>query len=387
MRLGLGDAIDEVADLDPATLSDDELHDVVTELVREDSRFAAARARLVAAWDARKQWADNGSRAAAARLMYETGVSAKTAKRELRRARSLRTMPHTATALAEGKLSMDKADLLINVNQPALSHLFARDEGMLVDEIQRLRHPAAQRCTRYWLQLAHDEAGREPYERDRQGRHFSCGRTLQNSFVLKGLLPPIAGAIVAGELRRLEQQLFAADWAEARSTHGPDATGVQLPRTAAQRWADALVMMAERSAAMDPHAVLPRPLFTVLCGYDPFAKTCELADGTVVAPAELVDYLANADVERIVFDGPSRVIDVGVRTRFFKGALRRAIQVRDRHCQHPSGCDVPAEECDVDHVDPYSRGGLTVQGNGRCYCNPHNRQRNNQPDRPDPPEP
>jgi hypothetical protein len=46
--------------------------------------------------------------------------------------------------------------------------------------------------------------------------------------------------------------------------------------------------------------------------------------------------------------------------------LRRAIEVRDRHCQHPSGCDVPAEECDIDHKVPYSEGGLTTQGNGRC---------------------
>ncbi len=100
-------------------------------------------------------------------------------------------------------------------------------------------------------------------------------------------------------------------------------------------------------------------------------------------PASSFRHLADADIERIVFEGPSRVIDVGVRRRFFTGALRRAIEVRDRHCTHPSGCDVPAEQCEIDHIEPYSRGGLTTQANGRCRCSVHNRQRSNRPDAPD----
>jgi hypothetical protein len=123
---------------------------------------------------------------------------------------------------------------------------------------------------------------------------------------------------------------FDADWAEVRAAHVDRATESHLARTAAQRRADAFVEMAKRSAAMDPNAVMPRPLFTVLVGYDSFSKTCELSCGTVVTPGQLVPHLAASDVERIVFDGPSRVIEVGVRQRFFTGALRRAIQVRDR---------------------------------------------------------
>src|SRR5205807_3336075 len=99
------------------------------------------------------------------------------------------------------------------------------------------------------------------------------------------------------------------------------------------------------SRAMPANAQRARPLITVLAGYGAFSRTCELADGTVISPADVVPLLGDADIERIVFDGPSRVIDVGVRERFFTGALRRAIEVRDRHCTHASGCDVPAEHC------------------------------------------
>jgi hypothetical protein len=101
---------------------------------------------------------------------------------------------------------------------------------------------------------------------------------------------------------------------------------------------------------------------------------CELANGTVVTPGQIVPLLADADIEAILFDGPDRIISVSRRRRF-TGALRRAIEVRDRHCQHPSGCDEPADRCDVDHIEPYTAGGVTSQENGKLECRPHNRKK------------
>ncbi|HEX2192630.1 MAG TPA: HNH endonuclease signature motif containing protein, partial [Acidimicrobiales bacterium] len=85
-------------------------------------------------------------------------------------------------------------------------------------------------------------------------------------------------------------------------------------------------------------------------------------------------WVDRAWVERVVFDSPSRVIDVGVRQRLSSGATRRAIEVRDQECFEPS-CDVPAEWCQIDHVQPWAEGGLTTQANGRPACAFHNRRR------------
>ncbi|MCU1463431.1 MAG: hypothetical protein JWO37_3506, partial [Acidimicrobiales bacterium] len=71
----LAAAVDELFALDPDALSDAELHATVIGLQRQESRFAAARARLLAAWDARKIWADDGSKAAAARLARECSLA------------------------------------------------------------------------------------------------------------------------------------------------------------------------------------------------------------------------------------------------------------------------------------------------------------------------
>jgi len=110
-------------------------------------------------------------------------------------------------------------------------------------------------------------------------------------------------------------------------------------------------------------------------------RVCELAGGTVVTPGSLVPWLDDADIERVVFDGPSRVVDVGVRQRLFTGALRRAIEVRDRVCYHDY-CDIRAPRCQVDHRVPYAVGGPTTQTNGRLACSYHNRNRHRRPPPP-----
>jgi hypothetical protein len=107
-------------------------------------------------------------------------------------------------------------------------------------------------------------------------------------------------------------------------------------------------------------------------GDDSFTQLCELATGTVIIPDMLVPHLGMAELETILFDGPFTVIAVSPQ-RTFTGRLRRAIEVRDRHCQHPSGCDVPAPDCDVDHTVPVSKGGVTDQFGGKLECRPHNR--------------
>ena len=62
--------------------------------------------------------------------------------------------------------------------------------------------------------------------------------------------------------------------------------------------------------------------------------------------------------------------DVGEHRRFFTGATRRAVQVRDGECFHPY-CDTPAADCDIDHTQPWTAGGLTTQDNGRPACGFH----------------
>lgn len=351
----------------------------VAALQCQKARLAALEARLVGLWDARKTWAVDGSRSASSALARDGGLSLQSAKVIVGRARKLATMPVTAKAFAAGELSVDQVDLLTRANQEWRETSFAEHEQMLVGECRRLRYPQAHKVISYWCQHADAVAAEDDAAARDASRYASTATTLDGEVVVHAVLDPVGGSAFCDELERLEHQLYLDDKHTGRK------------RTIRQRRADALVEMANRSRTAQPGGLRPRPLITVLIGEQAFTRVCETAEGVVVTPGQVVAHLGDADIERIVFDGPSRVIDVSHRRRF-TGALRRAIEVRDGHCQHPSGCDIPAKYCDADHITTPHHGGDTSQDNGRLLCPTHNRhpgkrnpkRRGRKPPRPPP---
>ena len=369
---------------DPECLDDVALQELVVGLQRESSRLAAAQARALSVWDSRGLWASDRSRSASARLARDAGCSPAHAQAEVNRARKLRTMPASAAALANGDLSVDHIDVLARANHGLLTGLFAEGEQELIENTKGLRFNAFVRAVAYWKSLADDEVCEDEALRTKNNRFVTASRTTGGVIDVQGRLDPIGGEVFAAELTRLENIMFQADWADAKAIHGEAVKGDHLVRTHLQRRADALVEMAVRSSAMSPGSVPARPLFTVLVDYETFAgRVCELAKGTVISPGQAAEWLDQAHIERVVFDTPSRVIDVGRRARLFTGGLRRAIEVRDRHCTGRN-CQVPADQCQVDHIIEWSAGGETTQANGRLLCAHHNRQRPGQ--HPPPPE-
>ena len=360
----LTNAIDALTALDTDALTDTELHTAVVSLQRLGDRLTVITAPLLQRWHHRQVWATDGSKSAAARLSRETGTAKKTAARALHRAGALASMPATTSAAAAGELSLDQVDLLARANTSERRDLFARDEQLLVGQVHDLWFHEAVRIIRYWENHADAHLGRDHAAADQHtaDAHAHCSQTLDGMVKIDAELDPVGGAIFATELQRLVKELQEAD----------RVAGVD--RTPAQRRAAAMVEMARRSAAMPADAVHPRPLFIAHVGDGSVAELCELANGTIITPAHLAPFCDDAMLEVILFDGPTTIISIS-KQRSFAGALRRAIEARDRHCQHPSNCDVPADQCDVDHIIPWSAGGPTSQHNGRLQCPTHNRNR------------
>ncbi len=190
-------------------------------------------------------------------------------------------------------------------------------------------------------------------------RQASAHRGIDGELHAKLIFDRVGGATFKEAWDRIDNEFRLADEAHL-------AEDGFLPRTAAQRRLDALVEMAIRATANGDSANRPRPLVTVTIGDESFKRLCELSDGTVVSPGELVPYVGDLDVNAILFDGPFYAIG-GTSTRTFTGLLRRATEVRDRHCQHPAGDGDPINRCDVDHVVPKAAGGSTCQCNGHCW--------------------
>jgi hypothetical protein len=83
-------------------------------------------------------------------------------------------------------------------------------------------------------------------------------------------------------------------------------------------------------------------------------------------------------MERAVFDGPNRIVDIS-SARSFRGILRRVLEIAHPRCDHET-CFVPAARSQGDHIMVWSDGGSTTQDNGGMGCGPHNRWWYHHPD-------
>jgi hypothetical protein len=371
-------AADVLAELDPETLSDEELGAGLVEWHRLEARLVASRARLTAAFECRRAYAADGSKSAAAWLARKTNGSPAAMRAQTRLARRLRHMPATTAALGAGEISERHAEVLAGLAGSArkvVADAFGDAEAKLVEYAETLSFDEFVVAVRYWESLVDQDGVEDQAAADHASRHVHLSQTFRSNWALDGQLDPVTGEEIHTELRRLERELFEADWAAAKAIWGDDTRLDHIERTPAQRRADALREMARRSAAKPADATEPRPLLVVHLGDDSLKRLCELASGTVIAPGQLVPLLGDAEIERIVYAGASRrVVDLGRRSRFFTGALRRAIQLRDRRCTE-AGCDTPADDCDVDHIVPYAKDGRTDQNNGGLKCRHHNRHK------------
>jgi len=377
----LADALDTLCAVDPSLLGDGES---ITVLHRQLARLEAVVTRAVAAFDAGGEWEHDGARTPAAWIAARCRVPKPAAQSRLRLGRELRQLPHVEAAWLAGTIGAAHAERIGRARTPVTAQVLARDEHLLVDAAARFPFRQFQQVVTYWQQHADPDGTDTDAEQLYQARRLHLSRGLDGVWFLDGCLDPINGTILADALRRIEHHLYQTDWSQARAQTSDTAPiGVtDLARTPAQRRADALVELARRAGAVPPDSRMPEPLFTVLVGYETFAgRICQLADGTVITPAAAARWLPEAWIERIVFDAPDRVINVGVRRRLFTGATRRAIQVRDRECFHPL-CDLPADQCQIDHIQPYGQGGLTIETNGRPGCGHHNRQRHHRTEQP-----
>jgi hypothetical protein len=381
-----GSSLRALASLDLDALSGDELTAALQELRRLRGALDVAEARVLTRWDARGEWRPSGAKTAAAWLAWTQHLPIAVARQRLRHGRALIDLPAVESAWADGEIDRSHVTAMLGVRTARTQAAFVDHHRVLLDAARSVGFVDFRSACERWELLVDPDGAEQGADAGRAAREVHLHPSFGGMWFGKLTLDPISGEIVDTSLRLLERELFDADWAAARERLGREPTVLELDRTPAQRRADALVEMATRARTAPTDGRRPAPLFSVVVGYEVLrGPVLELFNRQVLTPGTAARWLTEADVERIVFDGPSRVIDVGARRRFFRGALRRAIEVRDRTCFHPS-CDEAPRRAEIDHIDQVSRGGPTTQANGRVACGFHNRWRNAHPDTdPDPP--
>lgn len=252
--------------------------------------------------------------------------------------------------------------------------------------------------------MLHPPSDPSPDEADaHEGRSLAFS-VLGDSVLLSGELPRVEGELVMAAIDALADRLRStadhvpagarradalvqlvndAHAAGALPTRGglPVALTVTLDSTALgdpiwQTSRGHLLTPAEARWAACDAAVTPVLTSTEACGEAPVPGLGLDAQPTTGRPpaagvpptaAERISALAAA-----LFD--TRIpLDVGRTQRTATPAQRRALAVRDGGCIIP-GCGVPAEACQVHHLEEWADGGPTDLGNLASLCWAHHRQ-------------
>lgn len=354
-------------------------------------KLRAVQVEVQAELDASGAYAADGHASAKAMTRHCARLSPASAAARERGARMAQTLPEVAAALESGRLGVDQFDLLARVHaNPRVRDHMADAQHWFLRIARRLSFRDFELELRTWERLA-DQDGPEPRNSTtHETRNASMLRdSVDLSWQLRGSFAAMQGANIDEIYGRYITAERMADWEKARAEHGDAATAVHLPRTEAQRRADALWQVFQDAAKADgsacgvdfvhnivwDHATFeemlrrlagepPQPL-------DATAAVCRTIDGVPLEPTEAAANALVSKMRRVVSDAAGVVTDLG-RARFFVGGARLAVQLSDQHCPWP-GCTVPTSQCEVDHTVEHARGGRTNPGNGGPFCGKHNR--------------
>jgi hypothetical protein len=360
--------------LDPFVLDDDGLREYVVASDRQLAQLTADHARVVAAADARGVWNVEGDRSCDAWLARKRHRPKQATGAIRRLGKHLRRMPLVAAALADGQIAVEHARELARCLQFAPGEFAEWEADAVGHAVERSWADFVRLCT-HWRNVVNPDGAEDRAAKNHERRHLFTHKRFDGVVDFHGQLDAIGGEVYLRALGAIEEELWEADWKDAKAIHGENTVAAHVLRTPAQRRADAQRLMAERAMAVAAGAKLPVPAVVVYVDYETLTGAlCELSDGTPITPRQAASFFPGhdeVDVERIVFGPGNRVIELGKRTRFFTGGLARAIELRDRQCTF-AGCDVPADNCQIDHEQEYAAGGETTQENGRLRCSPHN---------------
>lgn len=387
----LSEAIGLAAKVDYAAVGSAERVAAVEELQRIKAQLTALESEVVGEFDAAMDWAPEAHRSAKVAMRHRCRMHGGEAASVVSLARALRRMPGTALALADGAITANHARRLARASRRPE---FPDAESFLLEKAASLSFRDFERAVAYWEQVVDEARGGddpEPPDPREQRREAHVSKTLSDMTRVDAWLDPVGGATFAEALRRIEAEFFEADWRLAAEAHGDAVTIDRLWRSPAQRRADALVEMAVRASSAPAGGRRPRPLVIIHTDLDTFEaalaralgvegpeplgdqeRLCELDDGTVLSPSQMIEQALAGHVRRLVYESPGVILDYGRAQRLFTGALREAVCARDRVCDHP-GCEIPARRCEIDHVVEWEAGGHTSHRNGKARCSFHHR--------------
>ena len=284
-------------------------------------------------------------------------ISPGRAKRVVSRSSAAETAPHAYAAWADGRLSTDQANHMFRAAE-GVPDAYPGAEERLVEIIEGLDAVDTGRAVEYWRQSV-DGPAQPDIETQARRRGLSISKTMGGMRRVDGWLTAPAGEALEAAIDALSPPPRDGD--------------IRTPR---QRRHDALEDLCRDwlDNGTTPTVGGEKPHLSLITDLDALrgiaGGTHETLDGDIIDIDTLRMIACDCSISRIVLGPDSEVLDVGRKTRVWTPAQRRAIVVRDRHCQAP-GCRAKPRHCDIHHLEHWADGGETSVEKGKLFCRPH----------------
>lgn len=210
----------------------------------------AAQVALVDEIDRRGLHKTDGHASARVLVRHAANLSDGEALRRAKTQRALRDLPAVAAAFRRGQLGACQVDRIARVHaNPRVRDQLVEVEADLAVVAARLPYRELDAYLANWERLADEDGAGDDAERGHVRRNFRIGTDLNGGVFLDGNLGSLDGAELREVHEHFTQAELHADWADARARLGDTATYDDLPRTEAQRRADALMAIVRAAAA------------------------------------------------------------------------------------------------------------------------------------------
>lgn len=419
MKLSIYKAISMEALSDFAEVTTSELETSITRLCADLNAATYRQLSMIAEFDVRYGWGDDGVRSCAHWLNWRCGISLTAAREKVRVAHALKKLPKTSLAFASGELSYSKARAITRVgtvhNEDCLLSYARYGSASHLDKVVRLYRKqydsAGQLMTDYHKPLFDPDPDIDPallsdeerFSAENEGAmHNHDHRQLlsywdeHDCLIIKARLTAEQGAVVMKAMDAAIEELKAAEpsTSSASAANERDTDSAQRDQEddrekfrhenqqATRRRADSLVAMAEAFLRDTKVASTTDDRYQVIVNVDSNVlakKVFEKPDGTpdcyidgqVALPVETARRLSCSCKVVTALTQGGEPLSVGRSTRAISLPIKRALKLRDGHCVFP-GCDCH-KNLDAHHIVHWANGGETSLENLILVCHHHHK--------------
>jgi hypothetical protein len=362
-------------------------------------------AAITAVVDARQLFQEHAQSTIKAYLKQQLNCSGPDALRIKRRARLFNQHPDIADVFSNSRIAAGQVDAMATAQQhPRAGNQFAGFAALFVSQAERLEHDEFAAAIKHFIVQA-DQDGAFNDQKFHEDQRTAAARIDDGAIAMHA---SGGNPLSAAEMKRIFDLAVEAeahkDFETRRNLHGNDALAHPMPRSGNQRRFDAIHTIFMASATAAANGKRPEPLVNIiidaatglevlarhgfldlttnnhddnhddLAATDPTARRCATTTGVALHPDSALKALLTGSIRRVIVDAHDVVINMGRTQRLFTGKARQAAQLLAVQCGY-RGCDIPAEFCDVDHIEPWINSGETNQANSMPLCGPHDRHK------------